>query len=468
MSGLEWLDAGEAARLIASRRLSPVEYTRALLDRIERHDGTLDSFIELRPERALDAARAAEDAVMSGAALGPLHGVPYALKDIIDVEGWPTTAHSRLLDSAVARRDAEVAARLGAAGGILLGKLSTHEFALGGPSFDLPWPPARNPWDRTRSPGGSSSGSGAAVAAGFVPIALGTDTGGSVRNPASMNGLFGMKATYGRVSRRGVVPLSFSLDHIGPLTRSVADNALALSVIAGHDPADPGSSGEPVPEFMPAAATNLAGVRIGVIRHFHLRDLTADPEMTAAFEAAVGLLATLGAEIREIEVRPLAEYAACNRVILLCEACAIHEMWMKERPGDYGRLLLERLLPGLAFSGVDYVQATRTRARLAAEFNGLFDDIDAVVAINNMEPAFPIEEPEVAEYHYSRHARTPFNVTGNPALAVPTGFSSLGLPLSMQVITRLFDEALAYRIAAAHEAAAGWTARHPDLGGTGT
>ena len=467
MSGLEWLDAGEAARLIASKRLSPVEYVRALLERIERHDGDLDSFIELRPDRALDAARAAEGAVMSGAALGPLHGVPYALKDIIDVEGWPTTAHSRLLDGAVARRDAEVAARLAAAGGILLGKLSTHEFALGGPSFDLPWPPARNPWDRTRSPGGSSSGSGAAVAAGFVPIALGTDTGGSVRNPASLNGLFGMKATYGRVSRRGVVPLSFSLDHVGPLTRSVADNALALSVIAGHDPDDPGSSGEAVPEFMPAAPADLAGARIGVIRHFHLRDLVADAEMTAAFEAAVGLLETLGAQVREIEVRPLAEYAACNRVILLCEACAIHETWMKERPGDYGRLLLDRLLPGLAFSGVDYVQATRTRARLAAEFNRVFDDLDAVVAINNMEPAFPIEEPEVAEYHYSRQARTPFNVTGNPALAVPTGFSSLGLPLSMQVITPVFDEATAYRIAAAHETAAGWTARHPELGTAG-
>ena len=345
----------------------------------------------------------------------------------------------------------------------MLGKLATHEFALGGPSFDLPWPPARNPWDRTRSPGGSSSGSGAAVAAGFVPIALGSDTGGSVRNPASMNGLFGMKATYGRVSRRGVVPLSFSLDHVGPLTRSVADNALALSVIAGHDPADPGSSAEPIPGFLPEQPADLAGLCIGIIRHFHLRDLAADAEMIAAFEAAVGLLATLGAEIREIEVRPLAEYAACNRVILLCEACAVHERWMQERPGDYGRLLLERLLPGLAFSGVDYVQATRTRARLAAEFNSLFDDIDAVVAINNMEPAFPIEEPEVAEYHYSRHARTPFNVTGNPALAVPTGFSGLGLPLSMQVVTRLFDEALAYRIAAAHEAAAGWTTRHPDL-----
>ena len=465
MTELHWLDAGEAARLIASRQISPVEYVSALLERIDRHDAALDSFIEIRPDQALAEARAAEGSVMSGAALGPLHGVPFALKDIIDARGWRTTAHSRLLADNRAEADAPVTARLKAAGGILFGKLATHEFALGGPSFDLPWPPARNAWDRTRSPGGSSSGSGAAVAAGFVPVALGSDTGGSVRNPASLNGLHGMKATYGRVSRRGVVPLSFSLDHVGPLTRSAADNALALGVIAGHDPGDPASSREPVPDFGAGRSARLDGLRIGVIRHFHTRDLHADPEMAAALEAAVGVLEDLGAAAEEIEIRPLADYAACNRIILLCEACAIHEKWIAERPGDYGRLLLDRLLPGMAMSGVDYVQATRTRSRLAAEFNALFDRLDAVVAINNMEPAFPIEDAEVAEHHYSRHARAPFNVTGNPALSVPTGFSRLGLPLSMQVIAGQFDEAMAYRIAAAYEAVTDWSARHPDLDG---
>ena len=463
MSEMHWLEAGEAARLIAAKKLSPVELTKALLARIEKYDGGLNAFLTLRPEQSLADAKAAEDAVMRGDDLGPLHGVPYALKDIIDAEGWPTTAHSRLLADNVATADAPVTAKLRAAGGILMGKLSTHEFALGGPSFDLPWPPARNAWGRDYSPGGSSSGSGAAVAAGFVPIALGSDTGGSVRNPASMNGLLGMKATYGRVSRRGVVPLSFSLDHVGPLTRTTADNALALSVIAGHDPQDPGSAEELVSDMGGQLGRGVKGLKIGVIRHFYTKDLIADPEMAAALEAAIKILESLGAEVQEIEARPLAQYAACNRVILLAEACAIHEKWITERADDYGALLLGRLLPGMAYSGVDYVQATRTRARYAAEFNAHFNSLDAVVTINNMEPAFLIEDAEAGEKHYPRQARTPFNVTGNPALAVPTGFSSSGLPLSMQIVTGQLDEAMGYRVAAAYEAETEWTAKHPDL-----
>ena len=463
MSEMHWLEAGEAARLIAAKKLSPVELTQALLARIEKYDVGLNAFLTLRPEQSLADAKAAEDAVMRGDDLGPLHGVPFALKDIIDAEGWPTTAHSRLLADNVASADAPVTAKLRAAGGILMGKLSTHEFALGGPSFDLPWPPARNAWGRDYSPGGSSSGSGAAVAAGFVPIALGSDTGGSVRNPASMNGLLGMKATYGRVSRRGVVPLSFSLDHVGPLTRTTADNALALSVIAGHDPQDPGSAEELVSDMGGQLGRGVKGLKIGVIRHFYTKDLIAGPETTAALEAAIKVLEDLGAEIREIETRPLAKYAACNRVILLSEACAIHEKWITERAEDYGALLLGRLLPGMAYSGVDYVQATRTRARYAAEFNENFNSLDAVVTVNNMEPAFLIEDFEAGEKHYPRQARTPFNVTGNPAVAVPTGFSSSGLPLSMQIVTGQFDEAMGYRVAAAYEAATGWTSKHPDL-----
>jgi aspartyl-tRNA(Asn)/glutamyl-tRNA(Gln) amidotransferase subunit A len=463
MSEMHWLEAGEAAALIATKKLSPVEYAKTLLARIEKYDAGLNAFLTLRPKQTLAEAQAAEDAVMRGDALGPLHGVPFALKDIIDAKGWPTTAHSRLLADNIASEDAPVTAKLRAAGGVLFGKLSTHEFALGGPSFDLPWPPARNAWGRDYSPGGSSSGSGAAVAGGFVPIALGSDTGGSVRNPASMNGLVGMKPTYGRVSRRGVVPLSFSLDHVGPLTRTTADNALALSVIAGHDPRDPGSADDAVPNFGAAIGRDIKGLKIGVIRHFYTKDLVADPEMAAAIEAAIKVLENLGAEVREIETRPLAQYAACNRVILLSEACAIHEKWIIERAEDYGALLLGRLLPGMGYSGVDYVQATRTRARYTAEFNENFNQLDAVLTVNNTEPAFLIEDFEAGEKHYPRQARTPFNVTGNPALAVPTGFSASGLPLSMQIITGQFDEAMGYRIAAAYEAATGWTGTHPDL-----
>ena len=463
MTELHWLTAVEAARMIREKTLSPVELVTALLSRIERYDEGLNAFLTVRPEETLVEARAAEDAVMRGDPLGPLHGVPFGLKDIIDAKGWPTTAHSRLLADNIASEDAPVTAGLRAAGAILMGKLSTHEFALGGPSFDLPWPPARNAWGRQYSPGGSSSGSGAAVAAGFMPIALGTDTGGSVRNPASMNGLLGMKATYGRVSRRGVVPLSFSLDHVGPLTRTTADNALALAAISGHDAADPGSAEEPVPDFASGFAAGLKGLRIGVIRHFYAEDLIADAEMTAAIEAAVNTLADLGAEIQEVAVRPLADYAACNRIIMLSESCSIHENWLVERTEEYGASLLSRLLPGTAIRGMDYVQATRTRARYASEFNALFADLDAIVTVNNMEPAFPIEDPVAREKYYPRQARTPFNVTGNPALAVPAGFSSSGLPLSIQVVTGQFDEAMAYRISDAYEASTDWTTRHPDL-----
>ena len=233
MSGeLAYLGLAEAAELIRTKKLSPVEYVTALVARIERYDAKYNAFIALTPERALKAARAAEAEITVGRWRGPFHGVPYALKDIIDVEGLATTAHSKILKGNIARRHAVVTERLEAAGGVLLGKLSTHEFAIGGPSFDLPWPPARNPWNCDHFCGGSSSGSGAGLAAGFFPAALGTDTGGSIRNPASMCGITGMKATYGRVSRRGVAPLAFSLDHIGPMTRTVRDNALMMPLPA--------------------------------------------------------------------------------------------------------------------------------------------------------------------------------------------------------------------------------------------
>ncbi len=230
MSDLHWMTAGETAQAIATRKLSPVELMKALLERIGRLDPRLNAFIRLDGDAAMDAARAAEAEVASGRLRGPLHGVPVGIKDIIDVAGLPTTCHSKVLIDNVATADAVCVSRLRATGAIVLGKLSTHEFAIGGPSFDLPWPPARNPWNTDHHPGGSSSGSGAGVAAGLFPTALGSDTGGSVRNPASACGIVGLKPTYGLVSRRGVFPLSFTLDHVGPLTRTVTDNALMLEI----------------------------------------------------------------------------------------------------------------------------------------------------------------------------------------------------------------------------------------------
>src|SRR3954447_5576266 len=337
MTELHWLTATEAARAIAAKELSPVELISGLLQRIDRLDPKLNAFIRLDRDAAMAAARAAEAEIAAGRPRGPLHGVPVGIKDIIDVAGLPTTCHSKILIDHVAAADAVCVERLRGAGGIVLGKLSTHEFAIGGPSFDLPWPPARNPWNPDHHPGGSSSGSGSGVAAGLFPMALGSDTGGSVRNPASARGIVGLKPTYGLVSRRGVFPLSFTLDHVGPLTRTVADNALMLEIIAGHDPLDPGSAAATAGHYAANLDRGVRDLRIGFVRHFHEIDLPADPEVAAGLENVAATLQRLGADIRDICLPALDEFGAVNRVILQSEAWAIHAPWLRERPGDYGQ-----------------------------------------------------------------------------------------------------------------------------------
>ena len=463
MTDPAFLTVTQAAALLRSRELSPVEYTRALIARVERHDAKLDAFLRFTPDIALEDARRAEAEIMRGEWRGPLHGVPYGLKDIVDYTGLPTTAHSKILADNVARSDAVVTQKLRAAGAVFMGKLSTHEFAIGGPCFDLPWPPARNPWNRDHFCGGSSSGSGAATAAGFVPFAIGTDTGGSVRNPATMCGVVGMKPTYGLVSRRGVLPLAFSLDHVGPLTRTAEDSACVLQTIAGYDALDPGSANVRASAATSELGRDVRGLRIGVIRHFYTRDMEADPEMTAGIETALKVLAGLGAEVREIETAPLAQYAACNRTIMTSEAFAIHEAWMRSRPEDYGSLTRERIMTGAFVRAADYVNATRVRVRLAQAFHALFEDIDVALTASAMDPACRIDDPQAIEYTYGRQARAPFNVTGSPALAVPVGFSKAGLPLGMQLVGKPFSEALLYRVAHAYEQATDWTSRHPPL-----
>ncbi len=463
MTELAWMGIAEAASLIRERRLSPVEYVGALYARSDALDATLHAYIHPTREIALRAATEAEAEIVAGAYRGTLHGIPYGLKDIIDCAGVPTTAHSRLLQGNVPDADAAVTAKLTEAGCVLLGKMATHEFALGGPSFDLPWPPPRNPWNTDHFTGGSSSGSAAAVAAGFMPAALGTDTGGSVRGPASLCGLVGMKPTYGRVSRRGVLPLAFSLDTVGPLTRTVEDNALLLTEMAGHDPRDPGSARAPVPDFAAALRVGVRGLRVGVIRHFYADDMEAHPEVSGAVEDAVGVLEGLGARVREMRLEPLELYAACSRTIIMSEAYAVHEKWLTERPGDYGASLRQRLLPGAFVRAVDYVHATRLRRRLVEHFNDAMGDLDVAVTVSSMDPPPPIEDAEEVARTYPRQARQPFNVIGVPALALPVGFTRSGLPLSMQLAGRAFDEATVYRAAYAYEQATAWTSRRPPL-----
>ena len=438
MSDLHWLTVAEAAEAIRARKLSPVELTKALLTRIERLDPKLNVFIRLDAEVALDAAKAAESEIMAGRTRGPLHGLPVAIKDIIDVAGLPTTCHSKILIDNIAKADAVCVSRLRGAGAIVLGKLSTHEFAIGGPSFDLPWPPARNPWNTAHHPGGSSSGSGAGVAAGLFPMALGSDTGGSVRNPASACGIVGLKPTYGLVSRRGVFPLSFTLDHVGPLTRTVTDNTLMLDVVAGHDPLDPGSAAVAYGHYGAGLERGVRGLRIGFVRHFHETDLPAEPEVAAGLENVAGTLRNLGADIRDLQLPTLGEFAAVNRIILQSEAWAIHAPWLRERPGDYGQLARRRLLGGAFISAGDYVQASRRRLEMIAAVEKALQDVDVLLCASAMDPPSRIEDAAETERTYPRQARAPFNVTGHPAVAMMAGLSSAGVPLSVQFVGRYY------------------------------
>ncbi|MCB1744102.1 MAG: amidase [Gammaproteobacteria bacterium] len=465
MSGtLAFMSISEAARRIAERSLSPLELVDALIERSERLDPILNAYLLPTFEQAREAARAAETSGSTGGQdRGPLHGIPFGLKDIIDTAGIRTTCHSKILENNIPREDAEVARRLKSAGAILMGKLSTHEFAFGGPSFDLPWPPARNPWNIAHHPGGSSSGSGAAVASGMLPLALGSDTGGSVRNPSSCCGLVGIKPTYGLVPRSGVFPLAYSLDNIGPMTRTVEDNALVLQTLAGPCPRDPASAQRPVDDFRAGLSLGVKGLRIGILEHFHTEDMQAETETAAAIQAVADVLRSLGASVEPTRVQPLQTYAAGNRILLTVEGYAVHRRWLTERPQDYAAMTREKLLPGAFISGPDYVDALRLRTRLRDEFERHMAHFDALICVSSMEPPCRIDDAQEVARTYPRQARAPFNFLGCPALVTPCGFHSSGLPLSVQWVGKAFDEPMLYRIAAAYERETGWTDRHPSI-----
>jgi aspartyl-tRNA(Asn)/glutamyl-tRNA(Gln) amidotransferase subunit A len=451
-----------AARLIASRQLSPVELTQSCLARIEALDGRLNSFLLVRAEAALAEAAAAEADIARGDYRGPLHGIPIAHKDIVETAGIRTTAHSKLLRDFVPRRDATVVQRLAAAGAILLGKTATHEFAMGGPSFDLPWPPARNPWNTDHFTGGSSSGTGAAVAAGLILGGSGSDTGGSIRLPAAYCGVTGMKPSYGRVSRHGVLPLAYSLDHVGPLAWSAEDCAILLQAMAGHDPADPASAAVAVPDYRAALRPDLRGMRIGVVRHFFESDYHIDTEAQSAIDAALATMRGLGAELREIRLSPLQDYGACGWLILIGESWAVHEKVMRERFLDYGRMMRNRVVLGAFLGAADYVQALRLRRALGEEAAEAMRGIDVLVTGITPGEAPRIDEKPGYE-SFQRPLMMPFNVTGQPSLAVRCGFSAAGLPLSLQIAGRPFDEASVLRVGHAYEQATEWHRRRPAM-----
>ena len=460
---IAFLSIAELNRLYDTRDLSPVEVTRSLLDRIAGLDHRLHSFIRVTWEGALAEAEAAERELRAGRRRGPMHGIPYALKDIVETAGIPTTGHSKLRQHHVPEHDAEVTRRLKAGGGILIGKLATWEFALGGPSYDLPWPPARNPWDPERLPGGSSSGAGAAVGAGFVPAAIGTDTGGSVRGPAALCGIAGLKPTYGRVSRRGVFPNTFTMDHIGPLTRSAEDIALMLQVIAGFDPDDPGSEDCPVPDYRATLDDNIGGLRLGLVEGWHTGE-GAHPDLGPAIDAAIEVLRGLGAIVEPVTLSSLRDYTDCKTTISIAELFAIHERDLRTRPQDFGRILRNRVLPGALIRAEDYVQAQRWRSELAREQALALKRVDAFITAGSLTVADPAD-PNAPDRLVSAPSVTmPFSVGGLPALAIPCGFSRAeGLPLSLQIAAAPFAETTVLRIAHSYQQATDWHKRHPNL-----
>jgi aspartyl-tRNA(Asn)/glutamyl-tRNA(Gln) amidotransferase subunit A len=460
---LHWLSIADLARLIEGRRLSPVELADALIARIERFDRQLNAFLLPTPETARAQARHAERQIMAGDYRGPLHGIPFGLKDIYCTAGIRTTSHSKICESYVPGEDATTVARLYRAGAVLVGKLATHEFAHGGPSFDLPWPPARNPWNPAYFTGGSSSGAGAAVAAGLVPAALGSDTGGSIRGPAALCGIVGLKPTYGLVSRAGVYANSFTFDHAGPMTRTVEDCAIVLQALAGHDPKDPASADRAIPDYRAALTGDLRGLRVGILRHLYEEDTVVMPEVHKALDEAYAVFRGLGATLEEARIRPAADYYAVKITIAESEQYAIHEEELRSRPGDFGADFRGRVLPAILYSGADYVQAQRERRVMLAEMAPLYAKYDVLLAPTAAGPAPPLDAWRTIRFWQQASLTTPFNVTGGPALAQCMGFTPAGLPLSLQVVGRPFDEATVFRAAHAYEEATSWHKRRPAL-----
>ena len=459
----DFLTIAEAGALIAKRDLSPVELTQSRLARIERLDGQLHSFIRVLGDQALAAAREAEAEIMAGRWRGPLHGIPIGLKDIYETKRVPTTGHSKVMIDHVPQADATSVRRLTEAGAIMLGKLATHEFAFGGPSFDLPWPPARNPWDTTRFTGGSSSGTGAAVAAGLVLGGTGSDTGGSIRGPAAYCGLAGLKPSYGRISRAGILPLAFSLDHAGPMAWNAEDCGIMLQAMAGYDPADPASADHAVPDYRASLSGEVKGLRIGLIRHFYETDNPANEATRRGIAAAVKVFEELGCSVRELRVSPLADWAACGIMIMLAEGYAIHEATLRERFSDYGEAFRDRMALAVLTTGADYVQAMRLRRELVAEFATAMADLDLVITAAAASEA-PIFDSVGKFAILERPSLTmPFNVTGTPAMSVCCGYTTDGLPLAFQLASKPFDEATVLKAAHAYERATPWRSIRPRL-----
>jgi len=464
---LTQLDITQAADLLRTRQLSSLELTRAYLQRIERLNPRLRAYITVTSDDAERQARQADAELASGAYHGPLHGIPLGIKDLFDVGGVPTTFGSKILKANVATEDAALVADLKHAGAVILGKHNLHEFAFGITSENPHFGAVRNPWNTDRVPGGSSGGTAAAVAAGLCAAGIGSDTGASIRAPASFCGVVGLKPTYGRVSRRGGLPLAWSLDHAGPITRSVADCAVVLQATAGHDPLDPGSADVPVPDFSEHLHAGISGLRIGIPREYFFE--LVEPEVDQLVRAAIDVLAGLGARVEEVSLPHVLHAQVAGNVIMSTESAAWHAEWLRERPEDYGSDVLARIRGGQLIRAVDYLASQQMRTLIQADFRQAFEHVDVVVSPTvplvappigrTLEPGGPLN---VVPRSIANRATVPCNLTGMPAISIPCGFSE-GLPVGLQIMAPAFAEPLVLRAAAAYEVASPWRAQRPPI-----
>ena len=468
MSTLAFTPGVELAAQIRDKRLSPVALVREYLDRIDRLDGTLRAYITVAREEALADAARAEQAVARGERLGPLHGVPFAVKDQLDATGLRTTAGSRLLADNVATSDAPVVSRLRAAGGILLGKLNLTEFALGG-TLQFPFGQPRNPWNTDHDPGGSSSGSGIAAAAALAAMTRGEDTGGSIRSPASNCGAVGLRPTWGLVPRAGCIPLCWSMDAIGPITRTVEDAAVVLSVIAGPDAADPQMRQRPPDDVLSGLRAGVGGLRIGLIRELTMGADT-HPDARAAVLAAAETMRSLGAKVEEISL-PLVPLAGAVFMALAdSEGAGAHQPWLRARASEYDPATRRRLLAASLLPTAAYHQASRARVLITREVLAALERFDLLLAPTQPGPAPAIAQGQTrvsskadaaGRFFTRRSYTTPFNLSATPAISLTCGFTAAGLPIGLQIAGRRYEEAVVLRAAWAYEQATPWHERRP-------
>ena len=466
---LRRLSLAQASALVGSREISPVELVDACLTQIEAVNPNLSAYISVYHDQARAVAKAAEIMAQAGHFLGPLHGLPIAIKDNIALKGLRTTAGSKILADWVPDHDATVVTRLRAAGAVFVGKTNMHEFAWGGTTDNPHFGTARNPWNTDRFPAGSSGGSGAAVAACTCAGALGTDTGGSIRLPSAINGITGIRPTYGRVSNHGIVPLAWSMDTCGPMARSVEDCAIMFNAIAGPDPRDPTCASEPCPDYAADLARGVKGLRVGVVPGYFFHHL--QPPVRDAVKAALSTLEHLGAQIVDAEITNIHGNISAQLTIESAEPSAYHQRWLRERPDDYGADVRTLLEVGELLLATHYIQAQRYRTLLRAEFLDAFKSVDVFLC-----PTLPFTATEVGAMKVviedgteedmlsaiMQYTGVP-SLTGLPALAVPCGFDPDGLPVGMQIIGRPFDEATLFRVGAAFQSVTDFHRRHPTL-----